>query len=324
MSHRPPRLEFPLPMAEPAVGIPLVNPSFGVLLWGDRASVRLTLSLPPGERQPSCPESEPLPLGRIDLELPSEWSLEACTVTLETGEAEVELQSRGKAAMLRATVLLGLPVLCIRVTGVDGTQVQVVPRPPDSPEVLERMRDVGAGRSQTFDLTDFAGWVREDDGCVLCVGWLPAVAPGGLVLYITAAFALTISEARKTVLSVLDSARSQGYTPATLRSFGARRRWWSGLPASLQHPVLQPLLYAQVGSDALAESEAALEVSQVEGSVWRITADRQLILVGEAGGSAQGCIPLAVLSPTWLQGTAISGHRRELPRGLPRGYTPPR
>jgi alpha-L-fucosidase 2 len=259
------RLPFPFPARDPHAGIPLGNGVFGALLWGEGRRVRVTVNradywdhrggvpahpeatysnlrawLEAGDEsrlnavfggQVERPAGEPpkptrLPMGRVDLELPVDWTAAAGGLHLLTGEAEVELAGRG-GAMLRASVLRETPVLCLRVTGVPGGEIRTLGCPPDSAEVRAHFRQYGFPAPQPFDLGPFAGWVQEGPGePALCVAWMRHDSPSGLLLFVAAVFGENPGEARKNALQELEGANALGYTPATVRAFGWWRRWW--------------------------------------------------------------------------------------------------
>ncbi|HEU4754142.1 MAG TPA: hypothetical protein VFU47_13615, partial [Armatimonadota bacterium] len=186
-----------------------------------------------------------LPMGRVDLELPLDWALASGGLHLLQGEAELELAGLRDQAKLRAFVLRESPVLCLRVTGLEGASLRVVSRPPDAPEVLQAFRERGLPRAQAFDLGEFGGWVQECPGePAMCVGWLRHAANGGFLLFVTSVFGEDPADARRVALQTLEAARAEGYTPASLRSFSGWRKWWSqAASVSLPDPNLELLYY---------------------------------------------------------------------------------
>src|SRR4051794_11467417 len=99
------RLEFPFASAEARAGLPLSNRLFGALLWGvgrtlhvtikradysPRGSVRGEDDDPPAMPMAAAPA---LPMGRLDMHLPPDWSVATGGLHLLTGEAEIELTS---------------------------------------------------------------------------------------------------------------------------------------------------------------------------------------------------------------------------------------
>ena len=303
------RLEFAFPATEVHSGIPLSNGTFGALLWGEGRRLRVTLNradywdhrgglsfgeeatyenlkrwLAEGDeaklrevfegRQPAEPGTPPqptrLPMGRLDLVLPLDWSLASGGLHLSTGEAELELQGYRGTGKLRTTLLREAPVLCLRVTGISGAEVKLESRPPDAPEVVERFRKYGLPKAEVFDLGEFGGWVQECPGePALCVGWLRHVSAGGLLLFVTAVYGATPSEARKQALQTLEEVSSGGYTPATLRSFSSWRKWWEKAPVvELPDPSLSLLyhvgLYKLAGLSVPGGPAATLQGPWVE------------------------------------------------------------
>lgn len=194
------------------------------------------------------PRPTRLPMGRFELQLPEDWILESGGLHLGTGEAELELLLPHRAdpqrAKLRGALLRETPVLCLRLTGLDGNGVRIRNCPPDAPEVTEHFRKYGFPKPQLFDLDEFGGWVQECPGePAMCAAWLRHSTPGGLVLYITSVYAPSPTEARHLALQTLERVRSEGYTPSTLRSFGWWRKWWQqSASVRLPDPSLE-LLY---------------------------------------------------------------------------------
>lgn len=278
------RLEFPFPARDPHAGLPLANGTLGVLLWGEGGTVRLTVNradywdrqgalefgpeataerlrawLEAGDAarvrevfegktgEEPRPRPTRLPMGRVELRLPPDWRVAGGGLYLQTGEAELELagHTEGARAKLRAVVLRDRPVLCLRVTGLDGTEVRVAGCPAGTPEVLEAFRRRGLPRAQPFDLDEFGGWVQErPQEPAMCAAWLRHATPGGLLLYLTSAYGEHPAAARREALQALEAARAEGYTPATLRTFGAWRRWWEqAAEVYLPDPTLELLYY---------------------------------------------------------------------------------
>lgn len=244
------RLPFPFPAPEVQFGIPLTNSALGALIWGEGGRVRITLNRADYPTTVSG-ASGVLPLGRVELELPEDWSLAAGGLHLVTGEAEVDLTHPRSTAKLRASILRTGPVLCLRITGLEGGSIRVHSRPPDSPEAQERFRALARPPAQVFDLGTFGGWVQEHPGQpALCPGWLRHENAGGLLLYVTAAYGADPQSARRAALEELEAANSAGYTPSTLRTFSEWRKWWQqargvSLPAAdldlLYHRALERL-----------------------------------------------------------------------------------
>ena len=232
------RLEFPFPARDAHAGLPLSNGTFGALLWGEERTLRITINradywdhrgglafgpdatyanlrrwLEEGdearlrevfEGAPSDDGTPPhptrLPMGRVDLELPVDWSVAAGGLHLSTGEAELELTGYRSQAKLRGVVLRETPVLCLRLTGLDGSAAAVRSRPVDSREVLDHYRRYGLPKAQSFDLGEFGGWVQECPGePSLCAAWLRLPTNGGLLLFVTAVYGDTPADARRTV-----------------------------------------------------------------------------------------------------------------------------
>ncbi|MGV3722289.1 MAG: glycosyl hydrolase family 95 catalytic domain-containing protein, partial [Actinomycetota bacterium] len=214
------------------------------LAEGDEAKIREVLEGRDAAEAgtPACPTR--LPMGRVDLLLPLDWSLASGGLHLSTGEADLELAGYREHARLRASILRDTPVLCLRITGLDGEGVKIQSLPPDAPDVVERFRRYGMPRAEVFDLDEFGGWVQECPGePALCVAWLRHVSPGGLVLFITSVYGPSPVEARREALRTLEAARAEGYTPATLRGFSGWRKWWAQSPTlELPDPTLS-LLY---------------------------------------------------------------------------------
>lgn len=254
------RLPFSFPTREAQAGIPLANPTFGALVWGEGRAVRLTLCRPDYWEPlggPELLEEAPdrhasqhparLPIGRVDLELPDDWSVASGGLHLLTGEAELELAGPRAAAKLRASILRDSPVLCLRVTGLEGASIRVLSRPPDAPELIERFRHSGMPAAQVFDLGPFGGWTQDCPGQPsMCAGWLRHANAGGLLLYLTSADGEDPQEARRHALQTLETANAAGYTPATLRTFSWWRKWWAQAAAApLPSPDQEVLRYLE-------------------------------------------------------------------------------
>ena len=285
------RLEFPFPTPEVHAGIPLGNGVFGALVGSNQNRVSLVINRADywdhrgglefgpdatydnlktwlesgnetrlrevfeGSRQvePGVPPRPTrLPMGRMELVLPSGWAVQSGGLHLSNGEAELELSGWGRRsgrgaeiAKLRAVLLRDRPVLCVRVTGLDGAEIRVESRPPDSPEVLKHFREFGFPPAERFDLGEFGGWVQEcPEEPAMCAGWLTHSAPGGLILYVTAVFAESPVAARRDALSMLEQARSEGFTPVSARTYSWWGRWWTqGAEVRLDDPHAERLYY---------------------------------------------------------------------------------
>lgn len=312
------RLEFAFPTAEAHSGIPLSNGTFGALLWGEGRRLRLTLNRADysllGDEPPIEPGAPP-PMGRLDLVLPLDWSPVSGGLHLATGEAELELEGHRVNGKLRTTLLRDRDVLCLRITGIAGADVKLENRPPDASDVLERFRSLGLPKAECFDLGEFGGWVQECPGkLALCVGWLRHVTAGGLLLFITAVYGTGPAEARRQALQTLESVSSEGYTPATLRSFSAWRKWWERAPGGSDptsrllgqlrsYRLAEPGTLDETATPALAEDGYSIE--------GRGTGEVALLRNGKEVGTF-------TLVPLCLEGDAARGHKRE-----PRAYRSP-
>jgi hypothetical protein len=240
------RLEFPLPARKLQGGLPLANPAFGALAWGEGSRVRLALDGAAEDGSAPAPAAR-LPLGRVELQLPPDWFVDGGGLHLLTGEAEIELAGpRASAAKVRASVLRETPVLCLRITGLPGDAVRVASCPAELPGAPYG-RTPGV-KTQAFDLGEFGGWVQERAGePAACVGWLRLDANGGLLLFVTSVNGPTPADARRRALATLETVRAEGYTPATLRGFAWWRRWWEQAPAVfLPDPELERRCYLEL------------------------------------------------------------------------------
>ena len=214
---------------------------------GDEARLREVFEGQRHGESGAPPHPTRLPMGRVELRLPDGWRVAGGGLHLVSGEAELELECSHPAgrAKLRAALLRDTPVLCLRITGVDGAALGIHSRPPDAPEVAAYWAKYGLPPAQTFDLDEFGGWVQECPGePAMCAGWLRHAANGGLLLYITSVYGESPSDARRRALETLEAARGVGYTPATLRSFSWWRRWWDqAARVELPDPTLEGLYY---------------------------------------------------------------------------------
>ena len=285
------RLPFAFPAREAHAGLPLSNATFGALIWGEGRQIRITVNradywdhrgglefgpeatyanlkhwLQTGDedrlrevfegaggfQDDAPPRPTRLPMGRVDLELPEDWSIAGGGLHLLTGEAEVELDGHRAGAKLRACILRDAPVLCLRITGLEGAGIRVHSIPPSAPEVIERFRRCGMPPAQVFDLGPFGGWTQECPGePAMCAGWLRHENQGGLLLFVTAEFGAEPPEARRQALQTLEAANSEGFTPATLRTFSWWRKWWEQA-ASVQLPDPELELLYHLGMYKLA------------------------------------------------------------------------
>jgi alpha-L-fucosidase 2 len=100
-------------------------------------------------------------------------------------------------------------------------------------------------RAQAFDLGEFGGWAQECPGePAMCAAWLRHDANGGLLLFITSVYGEDPAAARRQALQTLEAIRSEGYTPATVRTFSWWRKWWAQAAAvHLPDPTLELLYY---------------------------------------------------------------------------------
>lgn len=220
---------------------------------GDEGRLREVFEGKTGEESGTPPRPTRLPMGRIDLQLPEDWATESGGLHLRTGEAELEfwLPHRPDAnrAKLRAVLFRETPVLCVRITGLDGEAVRVsgLPAggPGGAPAVVEHYRKFGLGAPQAFDLADFSGWVQECPGePAMCVAWHRQATSGGLVLLVTSVFGEDPSAARHRAMETLGASRGAGSTPASLRTFAWWRKWWErAAEVRLPDPGLEQLYY---------------------------------------------------------------------------------
>jgi hypothetical protein len=314
------RIAFPIPAADVRAGIPLVNGTLGALLCGEGRFMRITFNRSDyGGGAAETGNAELLPMGRVDLELPHDWTTAAGGLHPLTGEAELELDGHRTQGKLRAAVLRDAPVLCLRITGLDGASVQVRNRPPDAPDVLERFHALGMPRAQTFDLDEFGGWMQERPGApAVCVGWLRHDLATGFVFYATAAYGDTPPEARKAALGVLGEVRTEGYTSATLRSFGGWRRWWGEMAAAQPSASAQEIvrcleMYRQGGREL-----RTIRVPRTEAADTALRAGEEMDTPVDLSTTADGDLAVSLagreaarvpLRPAWLDGGAIRGHK---------------
>lgn len=260
--RRHPFLADPLPWHFPLdtthCGIPLSNGTFGALIWGEGADLRITVNradywdhrggiewseeasyenlkqwLEEGDEEnlrrvfegvrPGG-DAEParptrLPMGRVDLRLPEGTTLRAGRLNLATSEAQIELDTD---ASLRAVLVRHDPILAIEA---DGADLEVISKPPDAPEVLEHFRKHGFPPPAMFDEGERGGWVQECPGePAMCVAWERLDSEGKTQLLITSVYGETPEAAREAAFATLAEHAEAGYRQLADRTAS----WWSG------------------------------------------------------------------------------------------------
>lgn len=228
------RLEYPFPSTEALDGIPIGNGEFGVLIGGGNQDIRLAVGradfwVRGGERAGSeHPEhAARLPIGRVQVQCAGGWTPVSGGLYLSGGEAEIELAGRREPAKFRAVVLPDRPILCARISGLEGSSVTVRGVPAAGGEVDAARREAGLPAPEPFDLGEFAGWIQSRPGRpALCVAWLQVAAQGGSWIFLTAIYGGDAVDARRKALQGLEAARAAGYTPLALSAMQWWRKWW--------------------------------------------------------------------------------------------------
>jgi hypothetical protein len=234
----------------------------------------------------------------------------------------MELEGHRAQAKLRAVLLPDAPVLCVRISGLrEGARV--LSRPPDAPDLVEHFRRLGLARPQLFDLGEFGGWLQDlgsrpehpntrtpehpnthtpthphahtPEHRVLCAAWLQHASPSGFLLFATVVYGADPTDARRRALQTLEAARAEGYTPASLRCFGSWRRWWDGEESTEASEGLPELLH-YLRRLGVYRDQAELTVGRL--------GEIAVVVEGKPLGAA-------TLRPGWLDGHALSGHRRD-------------
>ncbi len=239
-------------------GIPLSNGTFGALLWGAEADLRITINradywdhrggitwgeeatwdnlkrwLDEGDEENlrrvfegvrSGDESEPprptrLPMGRVDIALPAGSRLEMGRLNLASSEAQMSL---GEGCEVRAVLVRHDPVLALRIEGCEVTARSV---PPDAPAVREHFSRYGLPPAEVFDEGQCGGWVQECPGePAMCVAWQVVETEGAVEILITSVYGDTAADAREQALSSLQDHAEAGYRQMADRTAS----WWAG------------------------------------------------------------------------------------------------
>lgn len=195
-SHLPSPVSFTFPAPEPHAGIPLGNGTFGVLIWGEDATLRLTINRQDywqhageiawqedigypricdiirsgktvaddpgimGITVPGAPHPTRLPVGRFDLVLGG--AILSAELDLASGAAHVQTVA-GEVVLV---VLRELPLLVIK-----GPILAVTPVPNNSPEVTAYRQAFHMPEPVPFRGRQVRGWTQEGlDGQVLGAG----------------------------------------------------------------------------------------------------------------------------------------------------------
>lgn len=273
-------------------GLPIANGTLGALIWGGGSELRITINRADfwdhrggldwkpeanyanlrrwlaerdeaslrqafeGQTAPGTPRRPTrLPMGRLDLTLPSPLRLVAGELDLAAGEARVtaagDRSGSGTPLTLRASVLHEAHVLVVELPG-EAASAAVVGLPAYDGPVREHYEAHGIPAPQTFEADGLAGWVQAlPADPALCVAWRLVPAESGAILFVTAAFGSTaeaaIAAARATLAEPIDVASSAtGLTSdATVRETRAwwERFWAQAASLSLPDPELELLYY---------------------------------------------------------------------------------
>jgi alpha-L-fucosidase 2 len=313
-------LEWRFPAVEPHSGIPLGNGTFGALIWGEGREVRITVNRAdywdhrgglathpeagyanlrrwleegnearlrevfegrggPNAERPMKPTR--LPMGRVDLELPSGLSLGPGDLALDEGAALIDL--RGAVAgdaepvgQLRAVLLREAPVLVLAVRGPAAGQLEVLSRPSEAPDLSERFRQTGTPPAQPFEEDDCSGWTQSVPGePVMAAAWRKVVASDGpaegerVTLYVTSVYGPTPEAAVGEARRVLDEAAAGDYETHARDVAGWWRGYWQQCASiELPSPTLTMLyrlgMYKLAGLSVPGSPAATLQGPWVE------------------------------------------------------------
>ena len=251
-------LAWHFPLETTHAGIPLGNGTFGALVWGEGADLRITINRADywdhrggvtwseeatyqnlkrrleeddeenlrrvfeGTRaggETDPPRPTRLPMGRVDLRLSSGKPLTVGALDLGTSEARIEA---GEGVAVGAVLVRHDPILALQIEGAD---VEVRSRPPDAPEVVGHFRRYGLPPAEVFEEGDRGGWVQECPGePAMCVAWQRLARNGGVEVLITSVYGETPAGAREAALRTLAEHAEAGYRQLADRTAG----WWSG------------------------------------------------------------------------------------------------
>jgi len=264
------RLEFEFPATNTHHGIPLGNGTFGALIWGEGADIRITINrqdywdhrggmdfheeatypnlkrwLEAGDEESlraafedtRTDEHTPrrptrLPMGRIDLRLAEPFVIAGGGLDMARGEAQVEFAPGG---VLRAVVVRDQPLLVMTLR---GTDVEITRQPVYHEEVLAHFRQYGLPEAQLFTddivvgtAAQFVGWVQECPGePAMCVGCVSVHAPGRTEVYVCSVFGNTPAEARANARTLLIEASRQAYDKTAQQEAEWWRDYWRQCP----------------------------------------------------------------------------------------------
>lgn len=249
------RLEYDFPLTTTHHGIPLSNGTFGALIWGEGADIRVTInradywdhrggigwnevatwenlkkwlvaedeqSLRAAFEETTRDEHTPrrptrLPMGRIDLKLNEPFVIEAGGLDMGRGEAQVEFAPGG---VIRGVILRDQPVM---VLSLRGTEAQVKPTPVYHEPVLKHFRQYGFPEAEQFSDGPFSGWVQECPGePAMCVGCLQVDGKGRVDLWVCSVYGETPQAARDAARALLEEVSAAGYD----RAAGRVASWW--------------------------------------------------------------------------------------------------
>lgn len=249
------RLQWHFPAETTHYGLPISNGTFGALVWGAGADIRITINradywdhrggigwnevatwenlkqwLTAGDEQslraafedtrtdehtPKRPTR--LPMGRIDLRLAEGFGIDTGGLDLARGEAQVEFAPGG---VVRGVILRDHPVLALSLR---GTEAEVLPTPVYHEPVVQHYRQYGLPEAQAFREGCFSGWVQECPGePAMCVGCLQVPGRGRVDIWVCSVYGETPAAARQAALALLQEVSAEGYD----RAADQVARWW--------------------------------------------------------------------------------------------------
>ena len=271
------RLDYDFPLTTTHHGIPLSNGTFGALIRGDGADIRITINRQDywdhrggigwndvatwenlkqwltdddeqslraafentGRDENTPPRPTRLPMGRIDLKLSDGFTIATGGLDMARGEAQVEFAPGG---VVRGVILRDHPVLALSIR---GTEAQLKPTPVYHEEVLEHFRKYGFPPAQEFADGNFSGWVQECPGePAMCVGCLQVVGRGRVDVWVSSVFGDTPQAAMDAARALLEEVSAIGYDQAADQAATWWRAYWEqSATVTLPDPDRELLYY---------------------------------------------------------------------------------
>jgi len=259
-------LAWPFPAERVHGGIPLGNGTFGALIWGDGAPLRITVNradywdhhgglkwseeasyarlrecLERGDEaelrrvfegrgsaseRPARPTR--LPMGRVDLAADADASVQRAALDMAAGEASLVLLAGGAQLRVRCLVPREEPALAALVEGPGAARLRPCARPVDAPDVLRHLRGLGYPDPSPFGGREEGGWVQERPAePALAVAWRrTGTCPSRAELFVCAAYGPTPEAAVAEARGLLDRLQAKGYDRLADETATWWRRYW--------------------------------------------------------------------------------------------------